>query len=154
MRTVLALVLLAGTSAAADKPNFSGDWAMDVAKSDFGGLPPPTSLTRKITHAEPSLTILEEQSSALGDQKTTRSYTTDGTEISFEANGAEVKSKATWADDTLVVISTVAAVGLKFDDKMTMSPDGKNLISAIHIDSPQGAVDIRVVFERHSPDRD
>jgi hypothetical protein len=84
--------MLAGVVAAADKPNFSGDWKMNAAKSDFGPLPPPTSLTRKITHAEPSLSIVEEQQSAMGDQNTTRSYTTDGKETTFLVNGAEVKS--------------------------------------------------------------
>lgn len=105
LRTALVFAMLAGAVAAADKPNFSGDWKMNAAKSDFGPLPPPTSLTRKVTHAEPSLSIVEEQQSALGDQNTTRNYTTDGKEVTFLVNGAEVKGSAVWDGETLVVNS-------------------------------------------------
>jgi len=152
MKTILqitfALAVLAGTTAAADKPNFSGEWKMNLAKSDFGPVPPPTMITRRVTHAEPSLTIVEEQISALGDQNTTRAYTTDGKEITFQANGAEVKSSATWDGATLVVISTVDVVALQFNDRMTMSEDGKVMTSVVHVTSPQGDADITLVFER------
>jgi hypothetical protein len=43
---VLATMVLAGTAPAADKPNFSGEWSMNAAKSDFGQLPAPTSFVR------------------------------------------------------------------------------------------------------------
>ena len=59
--SVLALALLAGVQPAG-KPNFSGDWKLNLEKSNFGAVPPPTSITRKIVHAEPSLTIDEVQS--------------------------------------------------------------------------------------------
>ena len=150
LRTALVFAMLAGAVAAADKPNFSGDWKMNAAKSDFGPLPPPTSLTRKITHAEPSLSIVEEQQSALGDQNTTRSYTTDGKETTFLVNGAEVKGSAVWDGETIVVNSKVDTPGgeLLFKDRMTVSAEGKVLTSLVHITSPQGEIDFTVVFER------
>ena len=52
-----ALLIIAGLASmafAADKPNFSGDWKLNAAKSNFGPIPPPTSYTRKIAHAEPT----------------------------------------------------------------------------------------------------
>jgi hypothetical protein len=145
--TILACAMLVGTAAAAEKPNFSGEWRMNASKSNFGPLPPPISITRKVTHAEPALTIVEEQKGDMGDQNTTRAYTTDGKEMTFQANGAEVKSAATWEGNAIVVISKVEIVGLEFNDKMTLSEDGQTLTSAIHISSPQGEVDILVVFE-------
>jgi hypothetical protein len=48
---VLLTTVLTATAPAADKPNFSGEWKMDAAKSDFGQLPAPTSFVRKIAHA-------------------------------------------------------------------------------------------------------
>jgi hypothetical protein len=150
LRTALVFAMLAGAVAAADKPDFSGDWKMNAAKSDFGPLPPPTSLTRKITHAEPSLSIVEEQQSAMGDQNTTRSYTTDGKEATFLVNGAEVKGSAVWDGETIVVNSKVDTPGgeLLFKDRMTLSAEGKVLTSLVHITSPQGEIDFTVVFER------
>lgn len=79
---VLVALVLAGVQPAA-KPDFSGDWKMNSAKSDFGAVPGPSLMTRKITHAEPALTIVEEQRSDLGNQLATRKYVTDGSPSTF-----------------------------------------------------------------------
>lgn len=145
---LLLVAALAGTAAAAEKPNFSGEWKMNAAKTNFGPLPPPTSIVRKVTHAEPALSIVEEQQGDLGTQNTTRKYTTDGKETSFEANGAEVKGSAVWDGNVIVVTSSVDAVGLKFIDRMTLSDDGRTLTSVVHVASPQGELDITIVFDK------
>jgi len=132
----------------ATKPNFSGQWKMNVAKSNFGALPPPSVMNRTITHSEPALTIVEEQSSAMGDQKTTRKYVTDGSEITFEVQGMSVASSAEWKDGVLLMVSRVDGAGLTFTDRMTLSPDGQNLTSVVHITSAQGDADITVVFDK------
>jgi hypothetical protein len=56
---LLATMVLTGTAPAADKPNFSGEWKMNAAKSDFGQLPPPDSFVRRIEHADSLLTIVD-----------------------------------------------------------------------------------------------
>lgn len=144
---ILAILIAAGGQAPA-KPNFTGDWKMNPAKSDFGMLPPPASIRRTITHTEPNLTIVEDQRSDMGDASTTRKYVTDGTPMTFTAQGAEVSGSAKWDENTLVVNSKVDAIGLSFNDKMTLSPDGKMLVSNIHINSPQGEVDIMIAFDK------
>ena len=145
---MIALTALAGTADAADRPNFSGEWKMNAAKSSFSGLPAPSAIVRKVTHAEPSLIIVEDQTSDLGTQTATRKYTTDGKETSFEANGAEVKGSAVWDGNAIVVNSTVDAIGIRFTDRMTMSEDGRTFTSVVRISSPQGELDITLVFER------
>lgn len=147
LATVLALLLTSGVQPAA-KPNFSGEWKMNAAKSNFGVLPPPTSITRSITHAEPALTIVEKQQSGMGDQDSTRKYTTDGSATSFDINGATVKGSAKWTGATLEVESYVEMIGATFVDKMTLSVDGKSLTSQVHISSPQGDLDVTIVFEK------
>jgi len=144
---LLSLSLTVADQSAA-KPNFSGEWKMNVAKSDFGAVPPPESMTRSITHAEPSLTIVEAQKSALGDQSATRKYVTDGSETTFEASGATVATSARWAESTLVVISKVDVIGLTFNDVMSLSPDGKTMTSKVRIGSAQGDMDVTIVFEK------
>ena len=152
MRTILialvAVTLLAGRAAAADKPNFSGNWKMNAARSNFAGGPPPDSIERKISHAEPALLIDEEQLTMGGVQKTTRKYTTDGKPMSFESQGTQVSSSAVWEGNTLIIVSKVDAIGVTFTDRMTLSADGNTLTSAVRIDSAQGGVDVTVVFER------
>jgi hypothetical protein len=145
--TILALALLAVGQPSA-KPNFSGEWKMNASKSNFGALPPPTSITRSITHAEPSLSIVEQQVSDLGNQNATRTYKTDGSEASFTASGADVKGKATWSDNTLVMVSSVDAIGLTFTDRMSLSTDSRTLTSVIHVAAPQGELDLTIVFDR------
>ena len=69
-----------------------------------------------------------------GYASTTRKYVTDGTPTTFDAQGAEVNSSAKWDENTLVVNSKVDAIGIAFNDKMTLSPDGQTLVSSIHIE--------------------
>jgi hypothetical protein len=155
LATIVALVLALNVPStalwaaqAAARPNFSGDWKMNAAKSNFGVMPAPDSITRKITHVDSSLTIIEEQRSSMGDQSMTRKYVTDGTETTFEINGAVVTSAATWDENTLVVVSRLESFGLSFNDKMTLSADGTTLTSQVHVTSPMGDVDLTVVYDK------
>jgi hypothetical protein len=148
LRALVAVLLLAGTASAADKPNFTGTWKMNAAKSSFGGGPAPDSIDRTISHADPLLQIEEEQLGPGGVQKTSRRYTTDGKAMSFESQGAQVESSAVWQANTLIVVSKVTAIGVQFTDRMTLSQDGNTLTSAVRIDTAQGGVDVTVVFDR------
>ena len=105
-------------------------------------------MTRKIVHAEPSMTIDEVQVSPLGEQTTTRSYKTDGSAMTFTVNGATVNGSAKWVKNVLEVLSNVETIGMSFTDRMTLSPDGKTLTSAVVVTSPQGNMDITAVFEK------
>ena len=51
----LALLALAvGLVQAQAKSDFSGTWKINAGKTDFGPMPPPDSMTEKITHADPT----------------------------------------------------------------------------------------------------
>jgi hypothetical protein len=145
--TLVALALSAHVPAQS-KPNFSGSWKMNAARSDFGPVPAPASIERKITHAEPSLVIVEAQDAGLGVQTVTRTYTTDGKGTTFESQGAEVKGTAVWEGNEVVVTSEVEVVMIKYIDRMMLSPDGKTLTSVIKLATPQGDVDMKVLFEK------
>jgi hypothetical protein len=150
--TVLfAIATLPTLGTAADKPNFSGDWKLNTAKSNFGQVPAPATYTRKVTHAEPSLTIEDTQTgSPLGDQHDTRTFTTDGKEISYQVNGSDVKATATWEDEALQINSKASVQGAEilFKDKMSLSGDGKTLTDALHVTTPQGELDVTLVFDK------
>ncbi len=105
--TLFVIVAATGMVMAADKPDFSGDWKMDADKSAFGPMPPPTSMTCKIDHKDPDLSIVQTQSGGpQGDQVLNFKYSTDGKETTNSLMGNDVKSKAVWEGKTLVVNSS------------------------------------------------
>jgi hypothetical protein len=150
-KALLIIAALASIALAADKPNFSGDWKLNAAKSNFGPIPAPATYTRKVTHADPSITIEDTQTgSALGDQHDTRTYTIGGPEISYEANGADVKATMAWDGDALKIDAKASVQGMEITitDKVTLGDDGKTMNDTVHIVSPQGDIDLALVFDK------
>src|SRR5690242_7996037 len=98
-RTV-ACALLAGLpillAAADSKPDFSGDWKMDPARSDFGPMPMPEKVQEKIVHKEPALEVNSLQVDGSGERKLDLNYRTDGTPTKSKIGENEVTSTAVW----------------------------------------------------------
>jgi hypothetical protein len=150
MKRVLCFVTLLSLAATENKPNFSGTWKLNVNKSALGPIPAPISLMRTVTHSDPSLAITEEQKGGSGDHVFTRRYTTDGKQVEFLENGANVKAHASWAGESLVIESNADAGGITiaFVEKLTLSNGGNTLSDAIHVVTPQGEFDATLSFER------
>jgi hypothetical protein len=148
MSTLFVVAAAAGMAMAADKPDFSGSWKMDADKSTFGPMPPPTSMTAKVTHKDPDLAIEITQSGAQGDNTTTMKYSTDGKETTNSMMGNDVKSTAAWEGKVLVVKSNLDAGGaqVKLTSKYSLSDDGKTLTQALSISAPQGDFDLTYVL--------
>ena len=106
-RLWLALICLAlAALPALAKSNFTGDWKLNVAKSTFGEMPAPTSMTVKATHEDPKLKVATKQSSDRGDFDFEANYTTDGKETTNEMFGGNpMKSVAKWDGDALTIDS-------------------------------------------------
>lgn len=150
-KATLIIAALAGIALAADKPNFSGDWKLNAAKSNFGAVPAPATYTRKVIHAEPSITIENTQTGTpMGDQHDTRTYTTDGKEVSYQANGADVKAAITWDGNALLINSKASIQGMDIliKDTITLADDGKTMTDAVHVASPQGDIELALVFDK------
>ncbi len=148
---VALLVLSTGALFAQSKPNFSGEWTLVPAKSDFGMMPPPTSALQKVTHNEPQLKVVSTQTSDMGTMTTDSSYSTDGKECVNEGfMGSQVKSKLKWDGNVLVIDSNVDFQGtaVTITNKWTLSEDGKSLTVAVHFASPMGEGDARMVYEK------
>jgi hypothetical protein len=148
MSTLFVIAAAASIAMAADKPDFSGSWKMDADKSVFGPMPPPTSLTRKIAHKDPDLSVDEARSGAQGDMNMTMKYSTDGKETTNSLMGNDVKSKAVWDGKILVITSNANFGGadVKLTDKWTLAEDGKTLTIAQTISAPQGDFDLTYVL--------
>jgi hypothetical protein len=133
---------------ASDKPNYSGEWKMNPAASNFGQFPPPNSFIRKIELADPALNIVEDQSAGGADSTTTRKMTTDGKPAALELNGFAAVCSAVWDGKDIVATTNMESAGVKFTDRMTLSSDGKTLTSKVKINTAQGDGDVTIVFDR------
>jgi hypothetical protein len=144
----LALVIASALSIAADKPNFAGDWKMNLTKSNYGPFPPPISVTRNLSLTLTELTIVDDQQGGGGAGKTIRKYTLDGKPSTFEINGASLVGTAVRDGDAIIVTTSVESAGLSFKDRMSLSADSKELTSKVQISSGQGDAEVSVVFDR------
>lgn len=145
-----ALALSLG-AAVADVPNFSGEWKLNVAKSDFGGVGAPEMLTRSIKHDEPLLEIHTHQKRGDVDLTTELKYTTDGKPAINKIQGSEAKGTARWDGSSLVIESwrEFQGVEIKSREVWALSADGKTLTIRNHITVPQqGEYDTTLVLEK------
>jgi len=154
MKTLAILAcatLLTMTAAPPSKPNFSGTWKLDVEKSEFGPMPPPTSMTREIKHAEPNLQIKTTTVSQQGELTLELKYTTDGKETTNATRLGDIKGTAQWEADAIVVRYTVVnpqAGEMKFEDRWTLSPSGKVTTVVSKISGAFGETERKLYFDK------
>ncbi len=145
------LTLSAVKLIAADKTNFSGNWKLNLDKSDLGPIPPPTSMREQIEHKDPDLKVRTiVVGGPQGDLDYEAKYTTDGKESSNRFGGQTAKSAASW-EGALLVIHTAANFGgqdVTIKGTWSLSADGKILKQSSHVSSPQGQFDSVYVFEK------
>ena len=145
-----AAAVLTVPAMAAGKPDFSGEWKLNVDKSNFGPIPPPTSQTQKIDHKDPVIKITTAQNGMDGEYTTDATYTTDGKESKNNMRGADTKSIAKWDGDALAIDTKLDYQGMEITVKATMklSEDGKTINSATKIVTPQGDFDLVYVLDK------
>jgi hypothetical protein len=143
---VFAMTFLAAQSQAA--ANFSGEWKLNLAKSDLGPAPQPEFMIRTIRHSDPVLQISNHSKGARGETTTELKYTTDGKPA--ENTNPPSKGSAKWDGDKLVVdsIRDFQGAELKSHDVWTLSADGKTLTVNSHATVPQGEFDLVYVFDK------
>ncbi len=132
------------------KPNFTGSWKLNVAKSDFGPMPAPDKRTDKIAHEEPVVKVSTTTVGQQGEFTYDMAYKTDGSESVNSLRGNEFKSVAKWEGDKLVINTKGSFGGNEFSSKSTwsMSEDGKSFTVESHFTSAMGEADTRQVFDK------
>jgi hypothetical protein len=132
-------------------PNLTGDWKLNLAKSQYGLMPAPVEVTRKIKHEGISLSMSTHQQSAQRETTTELKYTTDGKVCINKVANGEAKGTAHWEGDTLIVESAQqnGPTEIKSREAWTLSSDGKTLTVLTHLSIPQqGEIDVKQVFEK------
>jgi hypothetical protein len=148
---VLALaVLLGAINPLSARPNFSGEWRMNPAKSNFAPLPQPDKLVRKISQNDSRLKITTTQFGQGREIVTDLSYTTDGAPCRNAIRGQEFTGTARWDGNALLIESKREVQGMEIvqRESWTLSTDGQTLTIANRVQTPQGAFDITIVLEK------
>lgn len=151
LTTLLCLALAASAQTAA-KPNFTGVWKMDPAKSDFGGISAPASAQYLIRQTGATVMLQYTQ-----DGHTSRvDITPDGNErVTETAPDAETWTRAYWSDKVLVLDSRSKPLAssnrpvIQWTSRWALAPDRKVLTIQRRITVPgSDAVEQNVVFNR------
>lgn len=148
---IFTVFFTAFVSMALAAPNFSGEWKMNIAKSDFGPVPAPEILTRTIKHDDPMLEISTYQKGKRGEVHSELKYTTDGKPCLNTVQGTETKGTSKWAGDSLTIESERDFQGTAITSKevWTLSDGGKTLTIHNHVTVPkQGEYDLKYVFDK------
>lgn len=147
-----ALFSVLGTvSAQSDKPNFTGEWQMDAAHSDFGGFPKPTTVLRSIVQKNPELTVATTQRGVNGESTSHALYRLDGVDTTNQFSSGEGTSHTFWDGNTLVIRTDMKGrndLEIEMQDRWSLSPDGNTLTVASHIETSKGTTDLKLVCTR------
>ena len=138
-RIVLGLMFAAAAAFAAAKPDFSGTWKLDPARSEFGQMRAPEKMERVIEHKDPEVKIKTTQSTPNGDRTTDTTYIIDGKEQKQDSPRGVILFTPKWDGEAVVIDSkrTVTVGGQQVEitgyEKWTLSDDGKALLNDPHV---------------------
>src|SRR5262245_49608472 len=100
------LLLAAGLAVAAPKPDFTGEWRLNTAKSNFARETAPSMKVVQIDHRDPTLVMTTVETSARGPLDGTVFYSTDGVARTVEVLGNQLQATTRWNGDALEVRTT------------------------------------------------
>lgn len=137
-------------SVAADKPDFSGKWRLNVEKSDFGPMPKPERVDYVLSQKDSGLIIKSTAVTNSGEVTNEVRVTTDGKEFTNELHGQAIKGTAKWDGATLVVTQKASMQGTEIVvvQTWTMSADRKSIAQEVSISTPQGELRQKAILDR------
>jgi hypothetical protein len=155
--TLRTLVLLSAVVAvpaalhAQAKPDFSGTWIFVPEKSDFGQMPAPATMTRTITHKDPSLKVVTVQTGGpMGDTSVETTFTTDGKPQQNNVQGSQMTTVGKWEGSAILLHSSINVQGtdLTIDDRYELSDGGKTLTVMRTFTAPDGNAVTKIVMKK------
>ncbi|MEO8029074.1 MAG: hypothetical protein ABI823_21515 [Bryobacteraceae bacterium] len=148
MSTTRRLLLMGLMAVCAFGADFSGKWKLDAAKSDFGPIPPPESMTRVVSQTKAAITFETTQKNAQGEVVTKYVFPLDGSEATSKSDLGEVKGTAVREGEAIRIKTKREANGMEitFDELWTLAADGKTLNVANKVGTPQGEFDLKLVL--------
>ena len=143
---IAASFIVLTTAAAADKPNLTGTWKMNITKSEAGS-GEIKSRVDKIEHQDPQLKITTTQVDENGENTVVRDYVTDGRLMTHTILGGERKSSAHWEGNVLVIETKVTEGGYTIRDRWMLADDKRSIIDR-EFSGNQGATTRHILLEK------
>ncbi|MBV8817180.1 MAG: hypothetical protein JO022_02415 [Acidobacteriaceae bacterium] len=135
---------------AAPKPDFSGTWKLNVARSDFGKTAPPTAMVTRIEQNGPGIVVHSHITGPQGTYDTDYKWVADGRENVNVIRGNEIHTSVVWNGPNLVSTAkaTINGLPLTIVDQWALSSDKKTLTVSRSLISPQGTAEQSFVYEK------
>lgn len=132
------------------RPDFTGTWMLDTARSEFGQIPGGRPITRTdlIEHRDPVLRQTLLLSLPSGLDTTEYRYTTDSARVVHRVDSRDIEARVWWEGATLCLLSKSKIVMLEMSlgERWTLSPDGRTLVMTRRVKSPIGDGDQKLMF--------
>ena len=128
---LLAIALAAEGCSQVERPDFSGLWELDAARSDFGPVPGPSQSTQIIEHEEPVLRLTADSVGFMGNDHIEFEFRTDGSETIQTIEGRPRRTHSHWEDGVLVTTWEIDNPGqprFEMVDRRSLSEDGQTMI--------------------------
>lgn len=132
---------------AANHPDFSGRWELNVAKSDFGNAEKPVRMTLVSENKDGYLHSVQTVSTPQGDETSERDWYPDGKQHAYPG-AVPGHSVTKWEGNTLVSERTSQDGQYKETIHLTASADGKTATETINSKNPNGTNKVRLIWER------
>lgn len=145
---LLTVAVLSLPAAAQNKPDFSGTWKANIAKSDFGALPAPESAVLKVEHQDPNFKLVSTTVGSSGERTYELTFTTDGKECNNFVGNVEVKSVVKWDGPVLTMEHKAGGGEVVVRDRWILSEDGKTLTLVRQWSGSQGETTQKLVHEK------
>ena len=143
MRKLLVLVALGSVAFAADtngKPDFTGDWTLNVAKSSFGKMPKPQGMTLKAAHKGEVLHSVQTTDYGQGLKSMEGDWFLDAKQhpVDPSAQGNKQTQMSRWQGNALIAERRSEDGSYREIIRMTLSGDGKTATEKVFVKSPNG----------------
>lgn len=135
----------------AEKPDFSGVWKLNNAKSDFGPMPSgPDKFERTIDHKDPNIKMTTVQAFQGQERSNDVEYVIDGQEKTVETPMGPIKVTPAWKGDNLeiTVKREIQGSQIKSVETWSLSEEGKVLTVKTDISTPQGDFSLKFVMDK------
>ena len=152
---VLSVILAAGATqrpaAQTAKPDFSGRWVLDAAKSDFGGAQAPTERVDDIKQTARRIDVVRTVTTPGGARKVELQFDLTGAPTKQTTPNGEFTATVAWKGRQLVTTAkgkTPDGSDLTITDTWELSADRKQLTVNRTVANAGGGNSLRFVFAR------